>query len=152
MKINHEELKTLVPHKGKMFLLGEITEADWHNWKIESETKITQDFMFYDKKLGGVPNYACFEIAAQTAASLTGLYCRENGLPQDMGMILSVSDFSFGFDEVADGSVVLAKVEREAEMGNIFSFSVEILIDGKQSGSGKLTVMGSIGSEKTQQN
>lgn len=141
MKLNHEELKALVPQKGKMFLLGEVTNADWQNWKIESETKITEDFMFYDKSLGGAPNYACFEIAAQSIACLTGLYCRENNLPMNMGMILSVSNFHFDFDKVSSGSVVGAKAVREAEMENIYSFRAEILIDGKASGGGKLTVM-----------
>ena len=141
MKINHEELKTLVPQKGKMFLLGEIINADWQNWKIESETKITDAFMFYDRNLGGVPNYACFEIAAQTIACLTGLYCRENNLPLNMGMILSVSDFQFDFDKIEPGSTVRATAVREAEMENIYSFLAEIFIDGRAAGSGKLTVM-----------
>lgn len=152
MKINHEELKTLVPQKGKMFLLGEITDADWQNWKIESETKITENFMFYDKNLGGVPNYVCFEIAAQSIACLTGLYCRENSLPMNMGMILSVSNFHFGFDKIASGSVVRAKAVREAEMEKIYSFRAEIFIDGKEGGSGKLTVMEAAGPIKNQRN
>lgn len=141
MKINHEELKALVPQKGKMFLLGEVTNADWQNWKIESETKITEDFMFYDKSLGGAPNYACFELVAQTIAALTGLYCRENNLPANMGMILSVSNFHFSFDFLEPGSVVKAKAIREAEMDNIYSFSAELFVDGHPSGGGKLTVM-----------
>lgn len=141
MKINHEELKSLVPQKGKMFLLGEITDADWKNWKIESETRIAEDFMFYDVQSGFVPNYACFELVAQTIAALTGLYCRENHLPANMGMILSVSNFHFNFDFLEPGSVVKAKAVREAEMDNIYSFSAELFVDGHPAGGGKLTVM-----------
>ena len=48
MIIEHEELATLVPHKNKMFIIDRITDADANNWSIQSETKITENFMFFD--------------------------------------------------------------------------------------------------------
>ena len=66
MVIEHEELAELVPHRGKMFIIGRITNASVDDWSIESETKITRDFMFFDKSSDGVPNYACFEIIVST--------------------------------------------------------------------------------------
>ena len=47
-----------------MFIVGKISDADPENWTIESETKISEDFMFFDESVSGVPNYACFEIIA----------------------------------------------------------------------------------------
>ncbi|MBQ0051789.1 MAG: 3-hydroxylacyl-ACP dehydratase [Treponema sp.] len=141
MVIEHEELGTLIPHKGKMFLVERITEADAENWKIQSETKITENFMFYDKNLDAVPNYACFEIIAQTISALTGLYVREKGLPPNIGFILSVSNLKFDFDSIKPGQVVGVKAEREAEMDNVHSFTATVLLDGKEAGRGKLTVM-----------
>ncbi|WP_296321460.1 hypothetical protein [Treponema sp. UBA3813] len=141
MKIDHEELATLVPHKGKMFIIDRITQAQANDWIIESETKITPDFMFYDKNLGAVPNYACFEIIAQTVSALTGLYARENNLPPNMGFILSVSNLHFDFDSLADGDLVRAKAEREAVVDNVYSFKAELFVNGKEAGGGKLTVM-----------
>ena len=141
MKIEHEELATLVPHKGKMFIIDRITEAQANDWSIESETKITPNFMFYDKNLDGVPNYACFEIIAQTVSALTGLYARENNLPPNMGFILSVSNLHFDFDSLASGDVVRAKAVREAAVDKVYSFRAELFVNDKASGGGKLTVM-----------
>ena len=141
MIIEHDELSTLVPHNGKMFIIDRISEADANAWKIESQTKITRDFMFYDEKLDAAPNYACFEIIAQTISALTGLYARENNLPPNMGFILSVSNLHFEFDSIKEGQVVTAKAQREAAVDNVYSFTAELFLDGKPAGSGKLTVM-----------
>ncbi len=141
MTIEHDELRELVPHRGKMFIIGRISNADVKNWMAESETKITEDFMFYDKNLGGVPDYACFEIIAQTVSSLTGLYSRENGLPPNMGMILSVSGLNFSSSVILPGQTVGVKAVRESVLDNVYSFGAEVFVDGKPFGSGKLTVM-----------
>lgn len=141
MTIEHEELSQLVPHKGKMFIIGRISDIDVKEWIAESETKITPDFMFYEKSIDGVPNYACFEIIAQTVSALTGLYARENNLPPNMGFILSVSNLKFDFDIVKAGQVIKAKAVREEVVDNVYSFRAEIFLDGKASGGGKLTVM-----------
>jgi len=141
MVIEHEELATLVPHRGKMFIIDRITEAKVDEWIIESETKITENFMFYDKDIEAAPNYACFEIIAQTVSALTGLYIREHGLPPNMGFILTVSNLHFDFDTVKPGQVVGAKAVREALVDNIYSFRAEVTLDGKPAGQGKLTVM-----------
>lgn len=141
MKIEHDELANLVPHKGKMFIIDKIVDAKPNDWIIESETKITRDFMFYEKSIDAVPNYACFEIIAQTVSALTGLYARENNLPPNMGFILSVSNLHFDFDFIKSGQTVRAKAIREAAVDTVYSFSAEIFIDGAKSGSGKVTVM-----------
>ena len=141
MTIEHEELLTLVPHRGKMFIIDRIKGAWASEWFIESETRITKDFMFYDASCGGVPNYACFEIVAQTVSALTGLYARENGLPPNMGFILSVSNLNFDFDLLTEGDVVRAKAVREAVIDNVYSFRAEIFVNDKAAGGGKLTVM-----------
>ena len=141
MIIEHDELSTLVPHKGKMFIIERLTDARPNDWFIESQTKITRDFMFYDENLDAVPNYACFEIIAQTISALTGLYARENGLPPNMGFILSVSNLNFEFDSIKEGQIITARTQREAAVDNVYSFTAELLLDGKPAGSGKLTVM-----------
>ncbi|MBR1722890.1 MAG: hypothetical protein IJ727_10480 [Treponema sp.] len=141
MTIEHEELSELVPHKGKMFIIGRISDIDVKEWIAESETKITPDFMFYEKSIDGVPNYACFEIIAQTVSALTGLYVRVYGLPPNMGFILSVSNLRFDFDVVRSGSVVKVRAKRESALDNVYSFEATVFVDGKEAGGGKLTVM-----------
>lgn len=139
--IEKPELSTLVPHRGKMFIIDRITDWDAQNWKITSETKITDGFMFFDKNLGAVPNYAVFEMIAQTASALTGIFARENNLPPNMGMILSVSNMNLEFDSIKPGQSVTVKAFRDSDVGNVYSFDATVFIDGKEAGSGKLTVM-----------
>ena len=141
MTIEHEELSTLVPHRGKMFIIDRITDAKADEWIIESETKITEDFMFYDKNAGGVSNYACFEIIAQTVAALTGLYARENNLPPNIGFILSVTNLHFDFDLIKAGETVKVKAFRDAVVENMHSFRADVYLKEKLAGGGKLTVM-----------
>lgn len=141
MMIKNEDLKFLVPQKGKMFLIGEVLDADIESWKVESRTMMTENSMFFDKEAVGVPNYVCFELAAQTVAALTGLNAREKHLEPNMGLILSVSNFHFDFNFIEAGKAVNVKVFRESEMDNIYSFCADFFIDEKHSGSGKLTLM-----------
>ena len=141
MTIEHEELSKLVPQKGKMFLLGRITDAQPEKWTIESETEITPDFMFYEKNIDGCPTYVCFELIAQTIAALTGLNAQKASNSSKMGFILSVSNLHFDFDIIKSGESVRVKSTREDVDDNIFSFSAEIFVDGKFGGKGKLTVM-----------
>ena len=69
MTIEHEELAALLPQKGKMFLIGRIPEVKPEEWRIESETEITENYLFYEKSVEGVPNYVCLEMIAQTVAA-----------------------------------------------------------------------------------
>lgn len=141
MTIEHDELGKILPQKGKMFLIGRISDAEPENWKIESETKITEDFMFYDKAAEGVPNYACIEIIAQTVAALMGLYAKEKNVEPNMGMILSVSKLHFDFDKIAAGQTIAVKAVREASVDNVQSFAAQLFLDSKEAGSGKITAM-----------
>ena len=145
MAIEREELAEFVPHRGKMFIIDRIVDASTSDWTIESETKITPDFVFFDERAGGVPNYVCFEIAAQTISALTGLYTREKGLEPNMGFILSVSDMHFDFDVLKSGQTVRAKAVREAALDTVHSFRATLFVDGTEAGCGKLTVVEVVG-------
>ena len=139
--IEKEKLSDLVPHRGRMFIIDRITDWDTAAWKISSETKITEDFMFYDKTAEGVPNYAIFEIAAQTVSALTGIFAKENNLPPNMGMILSVSGLKISVPLIKAGQTVSVQAQRESDVGSVYGFTTKIFIDGQECGGGKLTVM-----------
>ncbi len=140
-RIEKEELITLMPHKGKMFLIDRIIDYDTSVWKIQSETVAKEDCLFFDKKLDGIPNYVLFELAAQSISALIGIKLKELELPPRMGFILSVAGFSFNTPLLKAGDIVTISAERTAEMDNVHSFVSEISINGKACGSGKLTVL-----------
>lgn len=141
MTIEHEELAALLPQKGKMFLIGRIPEVKPEEWRIESETEITENYLFYEKSVEGVPNYVCLEMIAQTVAALLGASAQKNNLPGNIGFILSVSNLSFDFDIIKCGQKIGIKAVREACVENVHSFSAEVFLDGELKGCGKLTAM-----------
>lgn len=141
MNINKNELESILPHKGKMFLIDEIVDYDTKNWTVASKTYISKDFMFFDEKINAVPNYAVFELVAQSISALTGIYAKENNLPLNMGMILSVANTEFENSFINEGQNVLVKAKRESEVDNVYNFSSEVFVDEKFFGNVNLTVM-----------
>lgn len=139
--IEGSELENLLPQKSKMKLIDKIIDYDTENWTCESETVVKKSCIFFDEKERGVPNYVLFEFAAQTVASLLGIFSKEENSEFTKGFILSVSNFDFEFDFVKESSKVGIKISRESDVGNVFSISCEIFIDEEKMGTGKLTVM-----------
>lgn len=139
--IEKDELITLVPHKGKMFLIDRITDYDTALWRITSETTVRDTCLFYDKTVDGIPNYVLFEFIAQTISALTGIVVKENNLPVNMGFILSVSALRWSVPVIKAGQTVTITAERTGEVDNVYSFTAEVFLHGEQIGSGKLTVL-----------
>ncbi|MBQ7158250.1 MAG: 3-hydroxylacyl-ACP dehydratase [Treponema sp.] len=139
--IEKDELITLVPHKGKMFLIDRITDYDLTAWSICSETTVRDSCLFYDKKSDSLPNYVLFEFIAQTISALTGIRIRENHLPINMGFILSVSALKFGVPEIKQGETITATANRTGEAGNVHTFEAIVKLSDKEIGGGKLTVL-----------
>ncbi|MBQ6779948.1 MAG: 3-hydroxylacyl-ACP dehydratase [Treponema sp.] len=139
--IEKDELITLVPHKGKMFLIERLTDYDTDAWTIASETTVRETCLFYDAAIDGIPNYVIFELIAQTISALTGIVIKEKKLPVNMGFILSVSAFKFDVPVVTCGQTISVKAERTGEVDNVYSFCAEVCVDGRAIGGGKLTVL-----------
>ncbi len=139
--IETDELLTLIPHRDKMVLIERILDYDTAAWTISSETLLSESNLFYDKTLGGMPNYVLFEFIAQTISALTGIIVRERNLPVNMGFILSVSSLEFTQPLVRAGQKVVVHARRSGEAGSVYSFEADVLVDGVQIGSGNLTVM-----------
>ena len=139
--IEKDELITLVPHKGKMFLIERITDYDVQEWHIASETVVRDTCLFYDKAIDGIPNYVLFELIAQTISALTGIVVKENNLPVNMGFILSVSGLTFTVPVIKRGQTVAITAERTGEVDSVYSFNAQVSVDGVAIGGGKLTVL-----------
>lgn len=141
MKIDYDELTGLLPQKGKMRLIDEITECNTENFLVESRTLIRESCIFFDKESGGLPNYVLFEFAAQSVAALMAKKAEESGGKGKIGFVLSVSNMTFDSDSVKSGSEVSVKAAVESQMDNVLSFQAEFFVDDKKIGGGKLTLM-----------
>jgi len=141
MTIEKEELATLLPHSGRMLLLSRINEYDPEKRYLCAEYDITEDCLFYDPNLGGVPAWAGFEFMAQGLAALSGLCGREKGEKPKIGFILSISSLRISFPFFKTGSTALIKITESGRMESVYSFEGEIFCGGEKFLEGKLTAM-----------
>ena len=69
-KVEKEQLKDLVPQKGKMFLLDSVESYDLKTMTITCLKEISEDNIFYKADLEGIPAFTSFEMMAQAIAAL----------------------------------------------------------------------------------
>ncbi len=132
--LEKSKLEGFVPHRSRMFLLDRILDQDTDGWKATSQTDITENFMFYDKSVGGAPNYSLFECAAQTAAAITGLYAVAHGIPLRPGFVLTVSGMKFSVPAVEVGKTVTVQAERTDAIGPMYSFTAHLFTSDTKAG------------------
>ncbi len=137
--IDREELITLVPHKGKMFLLSRITDYDLEKRFLSAEADITRDCIFYDDTAEGVPSWAGFEFMAQSISALSGLRGRAASRPPRMGVILSISNMEIFHPFIR--SKALIHVAETAQLGDVHTFHGELSAADGKAVSASLTVM-----------
>jgi predicted hotdog family 3-hydroxylacyl-ACP dehydratase len=139
--IEKEELQSILPHQGKMLLISRVLEYDIDSRALTSEYDITEDCLFYDPLLEGVPSWACFEFMAQGVSAISGLVGRAMGKPPMLGFILSVSSLKTNIPLIKAGSVIRVRVTEDVRVDNVFTFHCVVLIGETQAAEAKLTVM-----------
>jgi len=137
--IDTQELLTLIPHRGRMFLLSRIISWDTEKHFLTAEYDITGDCLFYREELKGVPAWAGFELIAQSISALSGLNERVKGNDPLFGFILSVSELFLRIP-VLKGTVRIV-VEEDTVINNVYSFRGVVFCDQAEAVSAKLTVM-----------
>lgn len=139
-----EDLLPLLPHRGKLFLLSRVTAHSVAQNTITTEYDITQNCIFYDEELGGVPAWAGFEFMAQSIAALTSIRNISLELPPPPpGVILSVSAFNARQAVLPPGCVVQTTVHEDYRADSLSRFDCSLAVkgngtdwNGKANGSG----------------
>ncbi|MDR1586721.1 MAG: 3-hydroxylacyl-ACP dehydratase [Treponema sp.] len=136
-----EELLSILPHKGKMFLISRILDYSVQGRTLRSEYDVTEDCLFYDPFVGGVPSWVSFEFMAQAVSALSGLTGRFLGKPPLMGFILSVLSLETRTPLFRTGSVIQVRIAEEVKMDSVSTFRCRTDLDGAAVAEAKLTVM-----------
>ena len=139
--IEREELESIIPHRGKMLLLMRIKEYNLEERALCAEHHVTEDCLFYDSSVGGVPAWVGFEFMAQAISALSGIRDREMGIKPRIGFILSVPSMKIEIPVFKLGSVVELRVKQNVCTGLVYTFDGEALLEGKKAMEGKLMVM-----------
>jgi len=138
--IERDELQTIIPHKGKMLLLSRVTEYN-EDHSIKAEYDITEDCIFYDPVLKGVPSWTGFEFMAQSISALSGIRSRERGEKPKIGFILSIPSMRMDIPLFKNGSSVEIYVKETDCTDMIYSFDGAAFLEGKKVMEGKLMVI-----------
>jgi len=146
--IEREELLALIPHRNSMMLLSRVINYDLKEKNIEAEYDISQDCIFYDQQKKGVPSWVGFEFIAQAISAYIGIKCRENNLPVNEGFILSVSHMHLDIPFFKNKGIITIKSRELDNVDAMYIFNGEILQDGKEVISARLTVMEVMEKEK----
>jgi predicted hotdog family 3-hydroxylacyl-ACP dehydratase len=140
MKIEKEELLSIIPHKNRMMLLSRVVDFNAENKSIEAEYEIKEDCLFYDSALSGVPAWTGFEFIAQSVSAFIGI--RDLGKKtHKMGYILSVSQMRIGLPFFKTGSIITIKSREAGGMDPVYVFEGEIYLYGEKVVEGKITVL-----------
>jgi len=136
-----EDILSIMPHRGKMLLLTKVNEYDLQEESIEAEYHLTEDCLFYDPVISGVPAWVGFEFIAQTVSAYKGIKTLIKGEPVKLGFILGVSQMRIGLSFFKTGSILVIKAREFENMDPVFIYEGEIFIEGRKVLEGKLTVM-----------
>lgn len=96
MQKNHKytDIEKILPHKKPMILIDRILEYDIEKLLLNSKVDISENSMFFDKTLNGVPSWIGLEYMAQSIAALSGImeYEKSAGEPV-MGFVLGTRKY-----------------------------------------------------------
>ena len=138
---NNEELQSLIPHRGKMLLLSRVKEYNSMEGSLCAEYDITEQCIFYDKIVKGVPAWVGFEFMAQAISVLSGIRNRELGRKPKMGFILSIPFMRLDIPVFELGRTVELRIKENDSLDLIYTFGGEAFLDGVKVMEGKLMVM-----------
>jgi predicted hotdog family 3-hydroxylacyl-ACP dehydratase len=141
MTLKLDDPGSIVPHKGKMLLLSRIISYDLEEQTLCAEYDITENCIFYNPAIEGVPAWVGFEFLAQAISALSGLRGHISGEEPKVGYILSVSSMQIDRLFFQAGSTVQINVKESGCMDQVYNFEGTIFLEGKKVLDGKLTVI-----------
>ena len=144
--IETKDLPSIMPHRGKMLHLSKITGYNLEERSLEAEYHITENCLFFDPAIGGVPGWVGFECIAQAISAFSGIRGREKrgpaaGEKPRIGFILSISKMQIFLPVLKSESTVVIKVKELECMDLVYSFEGQIFLEGTKVLEGTLTVM-----------
>lgn len=138
--IQGEELRAIIPHRGKMVLLSRVTAYNKKEYSLSAEYDIGPDCLFYDPPLQGVPSWVGVECMAQGISALSGIISRDEGKEPRPGFILSISQLKLAVPLLRSGTVIQIQVQEDCRINGVFTYDCQISGPFFVGGA-KLTVM-----------
>ena len=141
IRIENDDLLEILAHRGKMLLISRVLEYDIHTRILCSEYDISEDCLFFDPSLNGVPSYASFEFMAQAVSALSGLTGKILGKPVMIGFILNVSSMDIKIPLYRPGDVLKVRIAEEVNVGPTSTYRCTILTGETEAAIANIMVM-----------
>ena len=139
--IENGELLALLPHSGKMLLISRVLEYSVPRRTLRSEYDLTENCLFYDSALEGVPAWLGFEFMAQAVSALSGITGKVLGKPPMLGFILSVSSLEIKLPLFRPGDIVRTGITEELRVGSASTFRCAACAGEREAVLARLMVM-----------
>jgi predicted hotdog family 3-hydroxylacyl-ACP dehydratase len=121
------DLAEALPHKPPMILIDRVISYDLENLGLTAEFDATENAMFYDAALGGIPSWAGLEYMAQATAALSGINNLEaGGAKPKIGFILGARKYINNVEHYKRGETYIVEVEELFYDNSLGSFQCTI--------------------------
>lgn len=80
--------KEVLPHDSPMILISSIESYDLDDCSMVSTVNVSEDDIFFDRNLDGVPPYVALEYMAQTIGCFAGILEKQRGIAPKVGFVV----------------------------------------------------------------
>lgn len=116
------DLASILPHKAPMILISGVEECDLEALELKASVEISEDSMFFDAALGGVPAWLGIEYMAQSVGALFGLWKQARQQDQQqLGFILGTRRYANSSPYFKNGEryfINVSEIFFDAEIGS----------------------------------
>lgn len=130
----HPDLADIMPHKPPMILIDRVEACDLQALTLKASVWITEDSLFFDSSLGGVPAWLGMEYMAQAVGALFGLWKREqNEDEQQLGFILGTRKYENFIPHFKNGGhyfIEVSEIFFDSEIGSFSCTVSDTLLGG----------------------
>ncbi|MBQ8887832.1 MAG: hypothetical protein IJY61_09045 [Candidatus Gastranaerophilales bacterium] len=121
------DLEKILPHDRPMILVDDIKEINLDEKYLIAEVKITEDKIFFDKTINGVPYLSGIEYMAQTIGCYA--FYRAQRTEPKLGFLLGTRSYKSNIEKFENGKTYTVKVSEIYGDNELVSFSCLIYND-----------------------
>ena len=114
------DLEKILPHDRPMILVDDIKEINLDEKYLIAEVKITEDKIFFDKTINGVPYLSGIEYMAQTIGCYA--FYRAQRTEPKLGFLLKTRSYKSNINKFENGKTYTVKVSEIYGDSELVSF------------------------------
>lgn len=114
------DLEKILPHDRPMILVDDIKEINLDEKYLIAEVKITEDKIFFDKTINGVPYLSGIEYMAQTIGCYA--FYRAQRTEPKLGFLLGTRSYKSNINKFENGKTYTVKVSEIYGDSELVSF------------------------------